>query len=48
MNFDWITWGIWSLGLLILVVWVYVPIKEFRQLLHERRAKTDSPSEGQQ
>jgi len=35
--FDWVTWSIWAIGLLILIVWVYVPLKEFMQLLHERR-----------
>ncbi|MEA2064177.1 MAG: hypothetical protein U9P14_10795 [Gemmatimonadota bacterium] len=40
MYFDWITWSIWSLGLIILIVWIYVPIKEFKHLLKERRDKT--------
>lgn len=48
MNFDWITWSIWLLGLVILVVWIYVPIKEFRQLLHERRTKLGSHTEGKE
>jgi hypothetical protein len=48
MNIDWITWSIWFLGLIILIVWIYVPIKEFRQLLHERRARIDTPDEEQQ
>jgi hypothetical protein len=43
--FDWVTWSIWSIGLLILIVWVYVPLKEFMQLLHERKVrKEESPS----
>jgi len=48
MNFDWITWSIWLLGLVILIVWIYVPIKEFKQLLHERRTKLTSHTEGQE
>ena len=32
MYFDWITWGIWLIGLIILVIWIYVPIKEFKKL----------------
>lgn len=37
MTFDWITWSIWTLGLVILIVWIYVPIKEFSQLLKDRK-----------
>ena len=48
MDFDWITWSIWSLGLVILIVWIYVPIKEFKQLLHERRTKIDSNTQRQE
>ena len=32
MYFDWITWSIWLLGFIILVMWIIVPIKEFRKL----------------
>jgi len=39
MYFDWVTWSIWALGLIILIVWIYVPAKEFRQLLKERRER---------
>jgi hypothetical protein len=35
--FDWITWSIWLLGFIILVVWIWVPAREFRRLLAERR-----------
>jgi hypothetical protein len=45
MNFDWITWSIWSLGVVILIVWIYVPIKEFKQLLKDRQMKSDSPAQ---
>ena len=38
MYFDWISWSIWLLGLFILIVWVYVPIKEFKQLIKDRSA----------
>ena len=37
MAFDWVTWSIWTLGLIILVVWIYVPAKEFMQLLKDRK-----------
>jgi len=38
--FDWMTWGIWGIGFGILVVWIIVPIREFKQMLkrlHERK-----------
>jgi len=35
--FDWVTWSIWLLGFIILVIWVWLPIREFRQLLGRRR-----------
>jgi hypothetical protein len=37
MYFDWITWSIWLLGFIILVVWIVVPLKEFRKLVAEKR-----------
>ncbi len=37
MTFDWVTWSIWTLGLIILIVWTYVPIKEFSQLIKDRK-----------
>ena len=45
MAFDWITWGIWLLGVIILIVWIYVPAKEFMQLLRERKARAGKPEQ---
>jgi len=39
MYFDWITWSIWLVGLVILLIWIYVPVKEFRKLLRERKGQ---------
>jgi hypothetical protein len=36
MYFDWITWSIWLVGFAILVIWVIVPIKEFKKLVQKR------------
>ncbi|HUU26171.1 MAG TPA: hypothetical protein VM123_00025 [archaeon] len=41
MPFDWVTWSIWTLGVIILIVWIYVPVKEFMQLLRERKVKEE-------
>jgi hypothetical protein len=37
MYIDWITWGIWSMGFIILIVWIIVPVQEFRRLLQSRK-----------
>lgn len=37
--FDWLTWGIWSIGFAILVIWIVVPIREFKVMLKHRRDK---------
>ena len=43
MYFDWITWSIWLIGFLIMIIWIYVPYKEFRGLLARRKkAQTQS------
>jgi hypothetical protein len=39
MPFDWITWSIWFLGLVVLVVWTILPIREFKKLLADRKKK---------
>jgi len=39
MYFDWITWGIWLLGFIIFIIWIIVPVKEFRKLLADRKKK---------
>ena len=36
MYFDWRTWGIWLIGLIILVIWIYVPVQEFRKLVKKK------------
>ncbi|MGB6031923.1 MAG: hypothetical protein WBG80_06335 [Bacteroidota bacterium] len=50
MQFDWITWSIWLVGFLILVVWIWVPYREFKRLIRTRaeaRAAEDTgPDQG--
>jgi len=36
--FDWVTWSIWASGLLILVIWVIMPLKEFMLMVREHKA----------
>ncbi len=43
--FDWITWGIWLIGLIILVIWIVIPIREFKSLVQKHRSNTENPDE---
>ena len=36
MYFDWITWGIWLSGFVILVMWIWIPYREFKELLAKK------------
>ncbi len=38
---DWMTWGIWAVGFLILVVWIIVPIREFKDMLKRLRGRKE-------
>jgi len=44
MYIDWITWSIWLIGLLILITWIYVPIKEFKNLYQAHKQKKEQPT----
>lgn len=37
MYIDWITWSIWLLGFIILLIWIIVPLREFRRMLAARK-----------
>ncbi len=37
MYFDWITWSIWLIGFIILIVWTLIPIREFKKLLKQKK-----------
>jgi len=39
MYFDWITWSIWLIGFIIMVIWILVPIREFKKLVQKKRAE---------
>lgn len=41
MPFDYVTWSIWLVGFVILVVWIYVPVKEIRKLLADRKKQPE-------
>ncbi len=44
MYFDWRTWGIWLIGFIILVVWIFIPIREFKKVLENRKHKKGDDS----
>jgi uncharacterized membrane protein YcjF (UPF0283 family) len=39
MYFDWITWSIWLVGFIIMIIWILVPIREFKKLVQQKRAE---------
>ena len=42
--FDWMTWGVWLIGAVILVIWIIVPIKEFadiRRRMADKQERAD-------
>ena len=42
MYFDWRTWGIWLIGFIILVIWILLPVKEFKKVLKKKREQMDN------
>jgi hypothetical protein len=45
MYFDWITWSIWLIGFVIMIIWIYVPIQEFKKLYQAHKKSKSSNSE---
>jgi hypothetical protein len=37
MLFNWLTWLIWGIGVVILIFWVFQTIREFKVLLSEHK-----------
>ncbi len=42
MYFDWITWSIWLIGFIIMVIWILVPIREFRKIVQHKRSEMNA------
>lgn len=36
--FDWVTWSIWLVGFVILVIWTIFPLKEFAAIVKAQHA----------
>jgi len=45
MYFDWITWSIWLVGFIIMVIWILIPVKEFKKLILQKRADEKSKTQ---
>lgn len=39
MYIDWRTWGIWLVGFIILIIWILVPVREFKKLLQKKHSE---------
>jgi hypothetical protein len=37
--FDWMTWSVWLIGFAILVIWIVVPLREFREMRRRLNAE---------
>jgi len=42
MYFDWVTWSIWFVGFIIMIVWILIPVKEFKKLVQKKRLEEKS------
>lgn len=42
MYFDWVTWSIWLVGLIIMVIWILIPVREFKKLVKRKRSEDKS------
>ncbi len=46
MYFDWITWSIWLIGFIIMIIWILVPIREFKKILQKKRSEEKAKKNG--
>ena len=44
-NIDFITWGLWLIGLIILIVWIIIPVREFKNLVKKRWQQSTTSSD---
>ena len=45
--FDWVTWSIWLVGFVILVIWIIVPLKEFADIIKSQHASYKARAAGE-
>ena len=44
MYFDWKTWGIWLVGFIIMLIWVWIPVREFKRLVKMKKEERENIS----
>lgn len=45
MYIDWITWSVWSLGVVLLLYWCFETIREFKSLFSRRKRREPAAPE---
>ena len=43
--FDWMTWSIEAVGIVILCIWIVVPIGEFKAIFRRLKLKNDAAAQ---
>ena len=44
--FDWMTWSIEAVGIVILCIWIVVPIAEFKTIFRRLKLKDEAADQG--
>jgi hypothetical protein len=44
MQIDWVTWGLWTFGLALLLYWCFETFREFKALFSGRKNKRGEPN----
>jgi len=47
MKFDWITFGIWIAGFVVLITWIIQSAKEFKKIFMEQRNEINRSKKGE-
>ncbi len=42
MYIDWVTWSIWLIGFVIMLIWIFIPVREFKKLVQQKRSEQKS------
>jgi len=42
MYIDWVTWSIWLIGFVRMLIWIFIPVREFKKLVQQKRSEQKS------
>jgi len=42
MYIDLVTWSIWLIGFVIMLIWIFFPVREFKKLVQQKRSEQKS------